>query len=196
MLAIDYVLAIALSHVGQAHPTADTYACTKVAEAHAALVESIASRGLVRLRAAVLACRALVLALALREALNTTALARQLARAEALRTFGELLRADAPRDPRALLSATRAAWGRAPRGVEECLVLAHAALRVAESFVEGEPVGWPIHDPAGRQLAVEMGRADLLSQSRYDRGDAAEGTTEAPTSGDRLRSPSTRLEVV
>lgn len=190
MTPLDYMLAMALTYAGLR--AAREHAHAQVADAHNMLIDSLGNRGIVRMRAATLAVRALMMALVECDAANVSPLARSLARAEALTSFRSLLDGEPPPDPRAELARAWAGWRRAA-DVPACLALAHAALRVGVLFVDTTPATWPIGDLTGRQIARELGRADLLGEAEGPGPVAVAPDGPVAPAG---RAPRARLEVV
>lgn len=187
---LDYILALSLSLAGLHLRAAGVHGRDHVAAGYALLVDSLAHRGLVRGRCATLAIRALLFALDEVSATNTSALAREMARAEALTALRAMLDGSPPPDPKAALTAAWVRW-RAVPSADEAVGLCHAALRVGATYVDG-PGACQIGDALGQRLARELGRGDLLGE------DVAPGPVAA-TSGapaDARRAPRARAEVV
>ncbi|MFO0610207.1 MAG: hypothetical protein U0324_44010 [Polyangiales bacterium] len=189
---LDYMLALALSLAGLQVRTAGEAGRAAVRDAHGLLFDSLGSAGLVRMRAATLSIRALLLALAECDAANVSALARSLARTEALTAFRALLDGAAPPDPRGELARAWAAWRAAPK-TDEGLRLAHAALRVGALYAPEAAHHKPIGDLTGQRLARELGRADLLGEA--DGPGSVSAAPEGPVAP-AGRAPRARLEVV
>lgn len=189
---LDYMLALALSLAGLQIRAAGEAGRAAVRDAHGLLYDSLGSAGLVRMRAATLAVRALMVGLAESDAANVSPLARALARTEALNSFRALLDGAALPDPRGELARAWSAWRAAP-GADEGLRLAHAALRVGALYAPEAAHHKPIGDLTGQRLARELGRADLLGEAEGPGPVSAAPEGPVAAAG---RAPRARLEVV